>query len=74
MNSRIVRTIPLALVLLLLAVLPAWSAGRPANFPLDNCRDGAFSTEEDFKMLESEPYDGNPIISDGDLLSPDGQL
>lgn len=42
--------------------------------PLDFCRQGAFSTEEDFRMLRGEPFDGNPYISDGDLLSPNGQV
>jgi hypothetical protein len=45
-----------------------------ANYPLDNCGRGAFSTEEDFMMTKGEPYDGNPYISDGDLLSQSGQV
>ena len=32
------------------------------------CRKMAFSTEEDFVTQGPEPPDGNPIISDGDLL------
>jgi hypothetical protein len=44
------------------------------NIRLDLCREGAFSTEEDFMMMEGEPYDGNPYISDGDILSPTGQV
>jgi len=32
------------------------------------CRKMAFSTEEDFVTQGPEPADGNPIISDGDLL------
>ncbi len=35
------------------------------------CRDVFFSTEEDFVTQGPEPPDGNPIISDGDLLGPD---
>jgi len=42
--------------------------------PLDACRRGAFSTEEDFMMTKGEPFDGNPYISDGDLLSFTGQV
>ena len=42
--------------------------------PMSHCRDGAFSTEEDFVMLKSEPADGDPYISDGDMLSLDGQV
>jgi len=54
-------------------VLSPVALGQKA-YPLENCRNGAFSTEEDFRMTQSEPYDGNPTISDGDLLSPSGQL
>lgn len=39
---------------------------------LTHCRTAAFSTEEDFMMRGREPADGNPYVSDGDLLSPDG--
>jgi len=35
---------------------------------LEACRAFAFSTEEDFVTRGPEPPDGNPIISDGDLL------
>lgn len=35
---------------------------------LVGCKDIAFSTEEDFVTQGPEPPDGNPIISDGDLL------
>ena len=35
---------------------------------LKACQRLAFSTEEDFLTLGPEPADGNPIISDGDLL------
>jgi hypothetical protein len=34
------------------------------------CQELAFSTEEDFVTQGPEPPDGNPIISDGDLLGP----
>lgn len=33
-----------------------------------------FSTEEDFVTQGTEPSDGNPIISDGDLLTSAGQV
>ena len=39
---------------------------------LMRCRNGGFSTEEDFMMRRGEPSDGSPWISDGDLLSRDG--
>ena len=35
---------------------------------LSDCRELAFSSEEDFVTRGPEPPDGNPIISDGDLL------
>jgi hypothetical protein len=38
---------------------------------LEACRTLAFSTEEDFVTRGPEPPDGNPIISDGDLLGKD---
>ncbi|MCR3883859.1 MAG: hypothetical protein NUK54_05740 [Methanothrix sp.] len=37
---------------------------------LTACRGAFFSSEEDFVTLGPEPADGNPIISDGDLLGP----
>ncbi|GEM_PF-789870 len=40
-------------------------AGKPRIF---------FSTEEDFVTQGPEPHDGNPIISDGDLLCSDGTI
>ena len=46
---------------------------QPA-FPLEACDAGAFSTEEDFVMERGEPFDGNPYISDGDLLSTTGEV
>lgn len=37
----------------------------------DPCRGLLFSTEEDFTMQRGEGPDGNPIVSDGDLLALD---
>jgi hypothetical protein len=34
-----------------------------------DCKGVLFSTEEDFRTRGPEPFDGNPIISDGDLLA-----
>ena len=34
------------------------------------CKEFGFSTEEDFVTHGPRPPDGNPIISDGDLLGP----
>jgi len=44
-----------------------WAGAAP---PMEACKDLAFSTEEDFVTQGPEPPDGNPIISDGDLLGP----
>ncbi len=58
--------------LLALSLLPPPAAAQ--ENPLDACRLGAFSTEEDFMMQQGEPFDGNPYISDGDVLSLHGQV
>lgn len=39
------------------------------SLPFPPCEGIAFSTEEDFMTRGPVPIDGNPIISDGDLLS-----
>jgi hypothetical protein len=49
-------------------------SGQVDQNALEYCREGAFSTEEDFVTQGPEPPDGNPIISDGDLLSMDGRI
>ncbi|MFC2095867.1 hypothetical protein ACFLSW_05475 [Candidatus Bipolaricaulota bacterium] len=58
---------PLGLLLLLVFIAGSVVAqvGREA---LSNCGGMVFSTEEDFITQGPEPADGNPIISDGDLL------
>jgi hypothetical protein len=43
----------------------------PQALDLGPCEEFAYSTEEDFVTQGPEPPDGNPIISDGDLLSRD---
>jgi hypothetical protein len=35
---------------------------------MEPCKELAFSTSEDFVIPDQEPPDGNPVISDGDLL------
>ena len=70
---KMLLLITLSLLVLGMLVLSPVALGQRA-YPLENCRTGAFSTEEDFMMTRGEPYDGNPYISDGDLLSPSGQL
>jgi hypothetical protein len=65
----------LAATVFLLA--PGAQTGRSqgaAPFALASCKDFAFSTEEDFLTQGPVPADGNPIISDGDLLSRAGAV
>lgn len=62
----------IAVLLLSLVTGQPVPAHAQASYPLENCRYGAFSTEEDFMMTRGEPYDGNPYISDGDLLGLNG--
>ncbi len=55
---------------LLLAVVPIDAAfGQRADFA--QCKGLVFSTEEDFLSRGKEPPDGNPLVSDGDLLAYD---
>ena len=58
--------VPLLASIALIPIGPA--SGQEASLPA-TCQRLAFSVEEDFLMTEGEPADGNPYISDGDLLS-----
>lgn len=68
------------LVLVPLIVGLALSLGPPlapmsqSQSPLTPCGECAYSTEEDFITQGPTPPDGNPIISDGDLLSCSGAV
>jgi hypothetical protein len=56
-------------VLLALIALQPVTPGMGQTFQLPPvCQQLAFSTEEDFVTQGPEPPDGNPILSDGDLL------
>jgi hypothetical protein len=55
-------------LLVAVAVLTASVGQSLAQGNLAACSEVAFSTEEDFVTQGPEPPDGNPIISDGDLL------
>lgn len=67
MRKLITRMVA-ALLLTVITLVPLGVAtGQPPPLPED-CRQYAFSTEEDFVTQGPEPPDGNPIISDGDLL------
>lgn len=57
-----------------LLLTPAVQADTEALPNLPACKDFAFSTEEDFLTRGPTPPDGNPIISDGDLLSRTGAV
>ena len=64
-----ITIIALSLALLATSLLQAVPAvGQVGQAALENCRELAFSTEEDFLSHGPVPPDGNPIISDGDLL------
>lgn len=67
MRKRFSRAV-LGLVLLLLVLLPYPTVlGQTPSLP-PQCRELVFSTEEEFVTQGPEPPDGNPILSDGDLL------
>ena len=67
----------LILPLIVLAALCLGASGMPAVIaaepeatpPIAACKNGAFSTEEDFIARDIKPFDGNMYISDGDVLS-----
>jgi len=62
-------------LLLLLLIFPLVFVGRgQATGQLAACDDFAYSTEEDFLSQGPVPPDGNPIISDGDLLNRTGAV
>jgi hypothetical protein len=67
--QKSIRLVTLAsLLLTFLLVAPGTVISKVGPKALENCRDLAFSTEEDFVTQGPVPSDGNPIISDGDLL------
>lgn len=66
LKRRILLICALVVSLLLLDMVTLLDAQSPND--LSACKDFAFSTEEDFLTQGPTPPDGNPIISDGDLL------
>jgi len=80
MSSRTTKrnlwtVVVLTILLLGLVLLPPQRVySQVGTEALQACAKMAFSTEEDFITQGPEPPDGNPIISDGDLLSPDGAV
>ncbi len=70
-----VRIIALPVALMLILLLSAGLVhGQVGPDALKYCEEFAFSTEEDFVTQGPEPPDGNPIISDGDLLGPNCEV
>ncbi len=75
------RKTPIAVLLIVLTALglPVASASAPAvepaaTPPISLCATSAFSTEEDFMARDVKIFDGNQHVSDGDVLSPTGQV
>ena len=70
-----IRIIALSVVLMVTLLLRGGIVrGQVGTEALGACREFAFSTEEDFVTWGPEPPDGNPIISDGDLLGPNCEV
>ncbi|MEZ4639932.1 MAG: hypothetical protein R2856_34060 [Caldilineaceae bacterium] len=69
MPLRRSSTVVVLLICLLLLSLQTPSGVQSAG-NLSACAAFAFSTEEDFVTQGPLPADGNPVISDGDLLGP----
>ena len=77
--SLLASLVLVAVLCLCFAGAPTASAAVPAadelaTPPVAACASGAFSTEEDFIARDIKPFDGNLYISDGDMLSFDGQV
>jgi len=67
---KLVIRMAVGLILALITLAPlGLVTGQEPSLPAE-CRELAFSTEEDFITQGPLPPDGNPIISDGDLLGP----
>ena len=68
MRKRSMTVASLVLLAVILFVSAGPAIGQVGREALKNCGGMVFSTEEDFVTQGPEPADGNPIISDGDLL------
>jgi len=67
---KLITWMAVGLILALIALAPfGLVTGQEPSLPAE-CKELAFSTEEDFVTNGPVPPDGNPIISDGDLLGP----
>jgi len=66
---KLITRMAVGALLMLIALAPLGPAtGQVLSLP-EQCKQLAFSTEEDFVTQGPVPPDGNPIISDGDLLA-----
>ena len=70
---KFLKLVPLGLVVALFLASP-FTALTQGGTQLARCKDLAYSTEEDFVTQGPVPPDGNPVISDGDLLSQTGSV
>jgi len=69
----LLRAAALALLVALM-LAPASRTFGQRQFNLADCREIGFSIEEEFLSLGPTPADGNPVISDGDLLGRNGRI
>jgi len=70
---HILRLMALAL-LMVITLLPTSQSFGQRESNLTYCREIGFSIEEDFRTQGPLPPDGNPFISDGDLLGRHGRI
>ena len=68
-NVRLIMLI--AVIVMVLFISPTPASSQVGAEALKQCDAFSFSTSEDFITQGPEPPDGNPIISDGDLLGFD---
>ena len=74
MDKRLVFAVNFLLICLLIWCTASVAKAQADTQALNACAEFAFSTEEDFVTQGPIPPDGNPIISDGDLLSKSGSV
>jgi len=67
LSLKRISQVSFTLLLFTLLSLGSPDTGK-ADVIMTACQDLAFSVSEDFYATTSEPPDGNPIISDGDLI------
>jgi len=74
MSKFILRVGAVALLMAVVLVPTSQTLGQRQRFNLADCREIGFSIEEEFFSRGPTPADGNPIISDGDLLGRNGRI